>query len=377
MGIRRASVRVPLALRRAARREFSVALGARGANGVIVLADAGFGQLATQIPQTNYGARHLLRMSAYSVALFRALIAQGFESESATELVSNAVFSAIRPGRDAMDRLGRIRHRARLRGARWASDLARRLYYAEPGWRMQAVLVDDGFGMDVSRCMVAEYFDRLGESELCQRVICDQDVRSAARHGITLERSGTLAGGADRCDFRYHVPSTNPEPKAGWLSVREITDTVRIEASPEKVWSWLTAMADHYTEWHPDHAVARWERGTPNEVGSVLLAVEYLGGHREALRFELTEITPPHTFRYRMLGLHGVLLPGGCFTITPDHGGSLVTASIQYRFGALTRRLFTGRIALLQAHMREEGRSLKQLVESAHRFTKGIRTPRG
>ena len=208
-------VRVPRALRRAARRELSAVLGAVAADHVIARADTAYGPLVAQIPDANRGARHLLRIGAYSIALFRSLTDEQIEAEAATELVADAVFVAIRPGRDALTRLGRLRHHDRLRAAQWSSDLARRFYYTEPGWRMQEVAVDDGFGMDITRCVVAEYFDQVGEAELCQRVICHQDVRSAEHHGITLVRSGTLAGGADRCDFRYQVPS-DTAARTGW-----------------------------------------------------------------------------------------------------------------------------------------------------------------
>lgn len=285
-------------------------------------------------------------------------------TQPATELVSDAVFAGIRPGRDMLARLGRLRHGDRLRAARWSSDLARRHYYAEPGGRIREVAVDDGFGMDVTRCVVAEYFGQLGEAELCQRVICHQDVRSAEHHGITLVRSGTLVGGADRCDFRYHVPFDTAARRVGRRTIREVSNTVRIDAPPERVWEWLTSMTDHYTDWHPDHVSAHWEHGPPNQVGSILVAVEYLGGRREELRFEMTEIDPPHTFTYRILGLHGLLLPGGAFTITPDENGSSFTAAVRYRLGPLTERLLRRRVAALETRMRQEGEKLKRLIES-------------
>jgi ubiquinone biosynthesis protein len=88
--------------------------------------------------------------------------------------------------------------------------MARRFYYTEPDWEMEDVPVEAGFGMDVTRCVVAEFFESLGMSEFCERVICDQDARDAAHRGIEFARTGTLAGGASRCDFRYHLPA--PEP---------------------------------------------------------------------------------------------------------------------------------------------------------------------
>ena len=146
--------------------------------------------------------------------------------------------------------------------------------------------------------------------------------------------------------------------------MREIIDAVRVEASPERVWSWLTELADHYTQWHPDHVSAEWLKGRPNDVGSILRVVELLDGRREELSFELAEVDPPLRMGYRILGPHALLLPGGAFTVSPADGGSMFAASIQYRFGAITERVFRRRLTVLGAHMREEGVNLKRMVEA-------------
>lgn len=205
------SMRPPNGLRRVARRVIAGRLGRPAANRVIAQADEGYPDVAGRIPPSDRGARHLLRLGAYAIALHGALIDHLVEPDTATVLVSDSVFAAIRPSRDVLAMVGRLRSRDRLERVRWTSDVARRFYYTTPDWVMEDVPVDDGFGMDVTRCVVAEFFESLGLGELCQRVICDQDGRDAAHRGIVFERSGTLAGGADRCDFRYHLESAVAE----------------------------------------------------------------------------------------------------------------------------------------------------------------------
>jgi hypothetical protein len=146
--------------------------------------------------------------------------------------------------------------------------------------------------------------------------------------------------------------------------MRRLQDSVHVDASPEQVWSWLAGLTGHYAEWHPDHVSAGWVRGEPNQVGSVLEAVEHVGGRREKLRFEMTDIVAPNLMEYRVVGLHGLLLPGGAFLIASDGDGSMFTASIQYRFGWVVEQLFGRRAEALRAHMREEGVNLKRLVEA-------------
>jgi hypothetical protein len=60
-----------------------------------------------------------------------------------------------------------------------------------------------------------------------------------------------------------------------------------------------------------------------------------------------------------------MLLPGGAFAVVSDDGGARFTATISYRFGRLTERLFKRRMATLQRHMKEEGENLKRIIESA------------
>jgi len=147
--------------------------------------------------------------------------------------------------------------------------------------------------------------------------------------------------------------------------LRELTDSIRIDSPPEPVWEWLSGLSEHYTEWHPDHVSAEWEHGEPNQVGSILRAVEDLGGTREVLRFEMTSVEPPHRLEYRIRGPISMLLPGGAFAVVSDDRGSRFTATISYRFGRLTERLFKRRTAALQRHMKEEGENLKRIIESA------------
>lgn len=207
MARRRWRSRPQLVVRRAARRQLSRRLGAEKGAAVVARANDAYPAVAARIPKTRLGARNLLRTGAYAIALHRALVEARMDPGAANSLISDVVFAAILPGRDAFAMLAGLRHRDRLQRANWASDVAQRFYFTQPDWEMSDVPVDGGFGMDITRCVVAEFFASLGMSELCQRAICDQDARVAAHHGLDFARSGTLAGGADRCDFRYSVPT--------------------------------------------------------------------------------------------------------------------------------------------------------------------------
>lgn len=154
--------------------------------------------------------------------------------------------------------------------------------------------------------------------------------------------------------------------------MRRLVDSVEIDASPEAVWAWLEALADHYTAWHPGHVSAHWRLGEPNELGSVLEVVEDIGDHRERLRFEVTRSRPPRLMEYRIQGAHSLLLPGGAFEVCPLDGGTRFIASVWCRGGVVVERLFRRRIAALRKHMREEGQNLKRLLTSRERTDQEI-----
>ena len=82
-------------------------------------------------------------------------------------------------------------------------------------WRQRsAAVVPGGHGLDITRCAIAGYYRSLGLGVLCERTICVQDARVADQYGtpvgISFTRTGTLAGGADQCDFRYRPAPTRP-----------------------------------------------------------------------------------------------------------------------------------------------------------------------
>lgn len=360
-------------LRRAAQRILVERLGTRTARIVQARASSAYPQVAAQIPATRFGARDLLRTSAYVIALDRALEHAGLDRDRARELIADVVYQSIMPARAALVRLARLRYGEDLDGARKGIELSRRLYYTPPDWVMEDVEFRDGLGFDVTRCVVAEFFQSYELGDLCDAAICAQDIRSAEHHGVVLERSATLAAGGDRCDFRYRF-GRSEEPARDRRRVdtlrrsptrrAALTESVEIDASPEQAWEWLATMADHYADWHPDHVDAKWVHGPPNEVGSRMKAVESLGGHRQSMTLEMTAVDPPWSMKYRILGVHGVLLSGGSFEIAARHGGAVFTAGIDVRFPRFACLIFRRRMEALRTHMREEGQSLKRLLEA-------------
>jgi hypothetical protein len=165
--------------------------------------------LARIPPGLNFGGRHLLRLAAFAIAVHDALVAEGIDPDRASALVADIVEETNRAPLDWLHRAAVVRHRDPLRRLRWESRVLCRFYYARPAWELEEVPVVDGYGLDVRRCAIAEYYRSLGLGGLCEETICAQDDRMASAYGgpagIRFRRTGTLAGGSDRCDFRYVI----------------------------------------------------------------------------------------------------------------------------------------------------------------------------
>ena len=140
------------------------------------------------------------------LALYQVLRAQGVAHDSALgeiEALLRAAY-AVRLSSPAMRAFaGRMFRLPIVRNAiAGAAERAR-----EPGgFVMRRVESDDPntlLALDVEHCPLAELFARHEVPELGPLICMIDDLMAAALPGVELERTGTIAGGASRCDFRY------------------------------------------------------------------------------------------------------------------------------------------------------------------------------
>lgn len=159
-----------------------------------------------------------VRMAAYLLALRDGLTAAGRSTAEAEELLAEALFCTNRRLNRPLDAAVRLLH-PRDWSARIAlrEQISRRLFFPPPDWVMEDVPDPDGYAYDVQHCVFADYLRGRGEGAFCQRLLCAQDFPMAQEHGEVLQRTGTLAGGAPRCDFRYRSRTdvaASPAPHA-------------------------------------------------------------------------------------------------------------------------------------------------------------------
>lgn len=149
----------------------------------------------------------------------------------------------------------------------------------------------------------------------------------------------------------------------------ELRDSVVIHVPPERVWAWLSELPMHYREWHPAHVDGRYAQGDQLAVGALLQVDERLHGKPHSLKFRADVVVPHRLLRYSGRGFRGA------FVLEPTEEGTRFTAELAFGLrlpfierllDRVLRRWLASRLSALQAHMREEGVNLKQLLEAGH-----------
>ncbi|HSS00185.1 MAG TPA: L-2-amino-thiazoline-4-carboxylic acid hydrolase [Kofleriaceae bacterium] len=71
----------------------------------------------------------------------------------------------------------------------------------------------EAFGVDVTRCRYAQFFQALGAPELGFLLVCHSDfAMTEGFPGVELQRTQTLMQGGSHCDFRYSLRKKDPAP---------------------------------------------------------------------------------------------------------------------------------------------------------------------
>ena len=149
-----------------------------------------------------------------------------------------------------------------------------------------------------------------------------------------------------------------------------LTDSIKIKASPEKIFNFLTSLKDteSYKAWHPEHVDIYWIKGEPLQEDSIVYAEEYLHGDLHKLKFRITRIVPNRLIEYQSLFPMSILSPGNTFLIESKRDNSCIfTAKGSFR---IPRWLFKklhkkheNKIEATEQHMKEEGENLKKALE--------------
>ena len=148
--------------------------------------------------------------------------------------------------------------------------------------------------------------------------------------------------------------------------MQELKDSIHIKVSPEKVYTWLLNLDKHYLEWHPDHTVARFTKGDTMESGAELYVEEKLHGSMHKMTMRCTKVEPNRLIEYQVLFPMSLICSQGTFSIESDNGGSMLTATLTFRFPRLFKMFAKKQMEQFVQHMREEGVNLKKILEKSN-----------
>lgn len=152
------------------------------------------------------GALFTTHLAAATLALHRGLVGEGLAPAQATRLVYDIGWRLYRRMGEPPLLVAGAFSRDPAKRLKIATELFRRFPFGEPGYRWRDVPAEpDVVAFDCLECPVARFFAAHYAAELCVNTWCELDFPLARQWGGRLERTGTLASGAEHCDFRWHA----------------------------------------------------------------------------------------------------------------------------------------------------------------------------
>jgi hypothetical protein len=146
----------------------------------------------------------------------------------------------------------------------------------------------------------------------------------------------------------------------------EIADKTVIFCTPQKAYSKLVYFFQstaHYKEWHKDHISCYWKRGIDFSINSILYAKEFLDKIPFILGFKIIKNDLNKEILFKMLFPFSMICRGGYFTFSSNDITTEMAAQLEFRGGNIIRKIFKKEVETIRTHMREEGLSIKRIVE--------------
>jgi ubiquinone biosynthesis protein len=169
--------------------------------------------------QPTLGAVFTTHAAALVLALNETLIRHGIAAEEAPRLIYDIAWSVYRQMGEPPLLIADAFTRDPRKRLKLATDMFRNFPFGSPSYEWRDVLSGDGaVAFDCVKCPVAEFFASQDASELCVQTFCRLDFPLAETWGGKLKRTGTLATGADRCDFRWYPLEEGGEPETNATS---------------------------------------------------------------------------------------------------------------------------------------------------------------
>ncbi len=164
-------------------------------------------QLERKPSDKTIGASIMLRIGIWSLALYRAVRADGVDSDYATELCTDFLWAGYKRSVRLQRLLGRLASRVPQKQMSAIQSIFLRFPLASPGYDCQLRRETDAFAYDVRRCPVNDYFATQDPEAQAffRNSWCTLDY-PLAEHlvaGGKFERTRVLSDGDGVCDMRW------------------------------------------------------------------------------------------------------------------------------------------------------------------------------
>ncbi|MGB7288239.1 MAG: AarF/UbiB family protein, partial [Salaquimonas sp.] len=174
-----------------------------------------YAELERDVPLAqNTGAILTTHLAALTLALHRTLMQRGWSETESQKQIYKLGWDIYQRMAELPIELAKTITSSPEKRMRIATDAFRRFPFGTPAYAWRDVATDaDIVGFDCTKCPVAEFFSNHDASDLCTATWCELDFPLAEKWGGRLERSKTIAGGHDHCDFRWHLAPSIAQAK--------------------------------------------------------------------------------------------------------------------------------------------------------------------
>jgi len=167
----------------------------------------GLEQLERTPADRTFGASMMLRIGIWSLALYRAVRAEGVAADYATELCTDFLWAGYKRSVRLQRLLGRLASRVPEKQMSVIQTIFLRFPLASPGYDCQVRRESGAFAYDVRRCPVNDYFATQDAEARAffRNSWCTLDYPLAEHlvRGGKFERTRVLSDGDGVCDMRW------------------------------------------------------------------------------------------------------------------------------------------------------------------------------
>jgi ubiquinone biosynthesis protein len=166
-----------------------------------------YSRLEIDLPkQQTLGATFTIHLACASLALYNTLIKSEKNKEEAISLIYKIGWKIYTHMGKIPMLIAGIFSDNPIKKMELATQIFRMFPFTAPDYGWEDINSDKNIiAFNCTRCHIAEYFKKFELGDVCYHTWCRLDYPLAEQWGGQLKRTGTIAIGADKCDFRWLV----------------------------------------------------------------------------------------------------------------------------------------------------------------------------